>query len=207
LPPPVPVAANDISIDGFVLPAVSKQGFKMTSHGGMSGGGPEVNAYAMNPARCNTTPALTHSWQHNIDLSNYQGTYDYIAMGRGEALSMKFTVGRTDTGGGISYADAAAAGANVRPAFMTISEKPCDFNVSKVLTSAGTGSACYVSGINGTTVNWANIEGPLPVSYCRLDKGRTYYLNIRFQDARPNGSPTSDACRVGEVCGGILQWF
>ena len=89
---------------------------------------------------------------------------------------------------------------------MTVSKTPCDFDPSKVLTN-NSGTGCYVSGINGVTVNWAVYSEPLPVSYCVLEKGKTYYLNIRFQDVRPNGSPTADSCRSGETCGGILQFF
>ena len=50
-------------------------------------------------------------------------------------------------------------------------------------------------------------HGPLPAAYCRLIKGNTYYMNIRFQDGRPasiGGSPTTDSCITGN-CGGIIQ--
>ena len=207
-------AGADVSIDGYTLANPSKLGnVDLNPHQGLNGAGGYLNAYAMDPTRCVATPALTRSWQHNISLDDYQDKHalDYIAMRSGEALTFKFTVplGSYDKGGGFQYADAAAAGANIRPGFMSVSTTPCDFDTTKVLTNTS-GNGCYVTGINGVTVNWANITGTLPVSYCKLEKGKTYYLNLRFQDARPasvGGNPNSDACLNGETCGGILQFF
>lgn len=196
----------DVSVDGITLPAVSKQpnvtpGFRQ----GLSGAGLELNAYAMDPTRCNTTPALTRSWQHNV-RDPYQ-SIDIIAMKSGEALSYKFTTGMMQPiGGGIAFADSAQSGANIRPAYMTLTPTPCDFDTSKVLTNTS-GNGCYISGINGVTVNWAIFSEPLPASYCKLEAGKTYYLNIRFLDVRPGGNSSGDSCRSGETCGGILQFF
>lgn len=208
--PPVvtpPADPNNVSIEGIVLPNPSKSAFVVgPQHSGAMGAGSEINAYAMNPARCNTVPALTASWQHNISLDNYKGknAFDFFYMTTGQALSYKFTVPTIDTSGGFLYND--AANAVVRPTFMSITAAPCDFNPSKV---SGAGKdACYVTGLNGNSINWANITGPLPVSYCRLTKGNTYFINLRFQDARPvdqGGSPTTDSCVSGNNCGGILQ--
>ena len=200
-PTPTPVPPDGI-------PNPSKYAFKDGPiHAGLNGAGPTVNAWEQPPSRCITSVPLTRSWQHNILLEDYidKHAYELIAMNPGEALTFKFTVGNVDTGGGFSYADASASGAQVKPAYMTITPTPCDFDVSKAFSNAG-GNPCYISGINGTTVNWANITGPLPPSYCRLTKGGTYYVNIRFQDVRPNGNPNVDACKTGEKCGGLLQF-
>ncbi len=200
-------AGQDVSIDGMTLPQKSKSAFAIPPfHGGLNGAGSEVNAYAMPPARCNTTPALTRSWQHNIDLDNYksQNAFDFFVMQANESLSYKFTVGNVDAAGGFVYND--GANAVVRPTFISISTAPCDFDASKLVLGANRDS-CYQTGLNGNSVNWANISGPLPSAYCRLQKGTTYYMNIRFQDARPasvGGSPTTDSCTSGN-CGGIIQ--
>ena len=159
----------------------------------------------MPPSRCSTTPALTRSWQHNIDLSDYKGknAFDFFAMGANEALSYKFTVPTVDTSGGFIYND--GANAVVRPTFISITSVPCDFDTTKIVNA--TRDACYQTGINGNGLNWVNITGPIPAAYCRLVKGQTYYMNIRFQDARPaslGGTPTSDSCFTGN-CGGIIQ--
>lgn len=208
----IAATVSEVAIDGTTLPNPSKLGNVVgATHQGLNGAGSEVNAYAMDPTRCFATPALTRSWQHNISLSDYTNKHalDYIAMKSGEALTLKFTVSATDGAGGFQYADAAAAGANIRPGYMTISETPCDFDPAKVLTNTS-GNGCYVTGINGVTLNWANTTVVLPVNYCRLQTGKTYYLNLRFQDARPasaGGQPNSDSCLNGETCGGILQFF
>lgn len=199
--------AVEKSIEGINLPNPSKQAFILgVGHAGANGAGNEVNAYAMDPARCATTPALTRSWQHNIDLADYKGknAFDFFVMQANESLSYKFTVGQVDASGGFIYND--AANATVRPTFISISTAPCDFNVSKLVVGPSR-DACFQTGLNGNSVNWANITGPLPAAYCRLVKGQTYYINLRFQDARPaseGGTPTQDSCTGGN-CGGILQ--
>ncbi|MEQ1517906.1 MAG: hypothetical protein ABL931_15610, partial [Usitatibacteraceae bacterium] len=155
---------------------------------------------------CATTPALNRSWQHNIDLDDYKSknAFDFFVLQANEALSYKFTVGQADISGGFIYK--AGGDAALRPSFISISSSPCDFDTTK-LVSGATRNACYQTGLNGSSVNWANIAGPLPAAYCRLTKGQSYFVNIRFQDARPaseGGSPATDSCVSGN-CGGILQ--
>ena len=201
------VTGVDMSIEGITVPNPSKLAFIIPPfHAGLNGAGSEVNAYAMPPTRCLTTPTLTRSWQHNIDLADYKGknAFDFFVMSSGESLSYKFTVGSADASGGFIYND--AANAVVRPTFISITTNPCDFDTSKLVIGASRDS-CYQTGLNGNSVNWANITGPLPAAYCRLIKGNTYYMNIRFQDGRPaslGGSPTTDSCTSGN-CGVIIQ--
>ena len=188
----------DVAIDGTTLPNPSKHAFKNPPfHGGLNGAGSEVNAYAMSPTRCLTTPALTRSWQHNIDLMDYKSknAFDFFVMQANESLSYKFTTPATDNGGGFVYND--AANAVVRPTFISVSTSPCDFDASKIGTNA-----CYQTGINGNSVGWHNTGAEYP-GYCRVTKGTVYYMNIRFQDARP-GLPPSDSCVSGN-CGGLIQ--
>ena len=206
----ISVTRADVSIDGYTLANVSKFAFITPTldfpNFRLIGAGDDVRAYAMNPTRCSTTPALTRSWQHNIDLADYKGknAFDFFVMQANEALSYKFTVGMVDISGGFIYND--AANAVVRPTFISITAVPCDFDASKLVVGPNR-DPCYQTELNGNSVNWANITGPLPDAYCRLVKGQTYYINLRFQDARPadqGGSPTTDSCISGN-CGGIIQ--
>ena len=199
LPPVVtPVVTPVVNTDN--IPNPSKYAFiNGPFHAGQNGAGPEVNAYEMPASRCNSDPPIARSWQHNIDLQNYKSknAFDFFVMNAGEALSYKFTVGMADASGGFIYND--AANAVVRPTFMSITTSPCDFDRAKI----GLPHTCHVTGLNGNSINWANITGVLPISYCRLVKGQTYYINLRFQDARP-GMPSVDSCITGN-CGGIIQ--
>lgn len=199
--------AGDLSIDGIPLPNPSKLAFTVPpARNGLKGAGPDIAAYAMNPARCNTIPALTRSWQHNVDLNDYKSknAFDFIVMQGGESLSYKFVVGDVDVSGGFVFND--SANAIVRPTFMSLTSVPCDFDTSKLLIGP-TRDACYQTASNGNSVGWANISGPIPSTMCKLIKGQTYYLNIRFQDGRlatEGGTPTQDSCVSGN-CGGVLQ--
>ena len=205
---PPPVGGSDVSLEGITLPNPSKNGFVIPGiHVGANGAGSEVNAYSMSTARCSTIPALTKSWQHNIDLSDYKGknAFDFFVMQSGESLSYKFTAPTVDTSGGFLYNDSATA--VVRPTFISVTTTPCNFDATKIV--AATRDACFQTSLNGNSVNWTNLAPnvAIPVAYCRLVKGQTYYLNLRFQDARPvdlSGSPTTDSCVSGN-CGGILQ--
>ena len=206
----IKVTTTDVSTDGVTLPNVSKFAFIIPPERVMpllNGAGQEVNAYPMDPNRCATTPPLTRSWQHNIDLADYKGknAFDFFDMPANQSLSYKFTVGIVDAAGGFIYND--SANARVRPTFISITQTPCNFDVSKLVPGLDR-DPCFSTGINGQGVNWANITTELPASYCRLVKGTTYYLNLRFQDGRPamdGGSPTTDSCTGAGNCGGIIQ--
>lgn len=208
----VVAGCDDVSEDGIPLGCVSKQPTSVVAsaarHNGLNGAGPEMNAYSMGATRCLTTPPLTKSWQHNIDLKEYKrNAIDVFLLNANESLSYKFTVPNSDTTGGFSYGEAAASGGSYPPVFMSITSAPCDFDTSKV-ASGPAQNFCYQSGIAGLAMGWTTVTGvSLPISYCRLKKGETYYWNIRFQDARPvseGGSPTRDSCS-SSPCGGVLQ--
>lgn len=206
----IPGNSEDVSIDGVKLPNQSKLAFtNAPQHDDKIGGGKQINAYAMPPSRCNANPALTRSWQHNISLLDYKGqnAFDLFNMKPGEAMTYKFTVPNNDMSGGFLYNDSSSAGGPIRPVFITITKAPCDFDASKVLPGPKQDS-CYQSGINGLGVNWANITGELPAAYCRIQKGATYYMNIRFQDVR-EGKLAEDSCATdphkSKVCGGLIQ--
>lgn len=199
--------AGEFSIDGIAVPAISKQPTVTPTHNGLNGAGQYMNAYAMDPARCNTTPALRRSWQHNIDLGDYRSrtAVDIFSLQGDEALSYKITIPVIDASGGITYLDNIGSGANLAPAFITITATPCDFNTSKTVPYPQPGfDACYKSASAGLGFAWANVAGALPFSTCRLTKGQTYYVNIRFQDAM--SAPTATSCAAGVLCGGSIAF-
>jgi hypothetical protein len=200
-----PATCVELALDHTQMPDPSKQAFMAApQHDNLNGA--LINAYAMSPARCSTTPAVTKSWQHNIDLRDYKSknAFDLFGMGPNEALSYKFVAYTEDASGGFIYNDNAIA--LVRPTFISITTTPCDFDVSKLVVGPGR-DPCYQTGINGNSINWVNTSLVNP-AYCHIVKGQTYYVNLRFQDGRPaseGGTPTSDACPVGAVCGGLFQ--
>ena len=195
--------AGEFSVDGIPFPSISKFPIQTPNHGGLNGAGPYVNAYAMDPTRCNTSPALTRSWQHNIDLAAYRGLVasDLFSMRGDEALTYRVTIPTTDAIGGLTYQENISSGANPASAFMTISATPCDFDVTKrTFVTGSPTNQCYQSGGVGVSITWANYL-PQPISRCVLTKGQTYYINIRFVD----GISPATTCPNG-VCGGALTF-
>ena len=185
-PPVVTPVTGDVSIDGITLMNPSKRPFVAPIHSGISGAGSQINAYSMSLTRCIAAPLLARSWQHNIDLVDFRGrtAREIFAIRENESLTYKFTAPDVDAAGGFTYQENVASGANTAPVFISVSTRPCDFDVARVGPPF---NSCYQTGINGLGLNWANLSS-VPFAYCRLTKGQTYYLNVRFQDARP-GSP------------------
>ncbi|MCY7389343.1 MAG: IPT/TIG domain-containing protein [Burkholderiales bacterium] len=203
---PPPVGGAEVSVEGVTLPNPSKFAYIAPGvrSGQANGAGQEVNAYAMpGAANCNTSPALTRSWMHIIDLQNYRGQVanEYFVMQGGESLTYKFTAPMVDASGGFSYND--AANAAIRPTFMTITPDRCNFDKTKLNTPIFNG--CFKAAPSGNSVTWANLDPSvfMPAGMCRLEKGKTYYFNLRFQE--PFGAPNEDSC-VGGNCGGVLQF-
>ena len=195
-------STGEVSEDGIPLPAISKFPTVTPTHAGLSGAGSYVNAYAMNPARCNTTPTLRRSWQHNIDLADYRQrvTSDLFAMQGDEALTYKITIPTTDAAGGFTYQDNVGSGGNLATAFISISAAPCDFDVTKIPYNASSPTnRCYQTIGAGGNIQWANFPVQINAyNYCNLAKGATYYVNIRFVDGINQQVTT---CSSG-LCGG-----
>ena len=199
----VPPVGDDVTVNGYVLPVITRSPFARGS-----GGGAGINANAMPPTRCNTTPALRNSWQHNIDISDYRSQREVFSIANDESLSFRFVAPADDRAGGFTYQENVASGANTGPVFMSLTTMPCDLSANKVITDGRYFNACYQTSISGLGLNWANIAGALPISYCRLIKGQIYYLNLRFQDARllaEGGHPDSGSCQ-STLCGGSLAF-
>jgi hypothetical protein len=199
---------GEFSIEGIPLPSISKFPTVTPSHAGLNGAGPYVNAYAMEPTRCITSPTLTRSWQHNIDLADYRNrtASDLFTLTGSEALTYKVTIPTGDTQGGVTFQENTAAGAGTAPAFISISATPCDFDVTKIAYNAASPTRqCYQTAGNGVTISWTNYSQPTNISLCNLTKGQTYYVNIRFVDGV---NQSANSCPVGTngYCGGGLTF-
>jgi len=222
VPPVVVVDPNKItSIEGYTIPSpVSKVAQQPGAvHAGQMGGGTtanrEIRAWAISTAgRCsNATPPINTLWYHNIDLAAYggQNSIDMFDFGPNEAVSYGFTP--TLPAGATSSVTKffMTFGSTGTPAatYLTVSKSPCDFDSAKFAA----GNPCYATGVNenGMTVQTTN-AATSPV--CKLTPGVKYYINVRFQDARPfpTGTPNADACaaqlttRPGYAsCGFLIQ--
>jgi hypothetical protein len=120
---PIPDPSKDLP--GFPAPFRSEK---------LNGAGPYMNAYAVNgvATRCtNGTPAITRLWWHNIDFARYQssGAPELPILAPGEAMTWKFTAPAS----GISAFTYDRGGDGIfTPAFISLSQTPCDFDVTKV---------------------------------------------------------------------------
>lgn len=204
----------DLSVEGFVIPDPSRTtpGLFVTPArpGQLNGAGPFLNAYAAADvkAKCsNSTPSIQRLWQHNITFATYagNGNNDYPYMQPGEAMTWRFVAPAEGTAQLFQYFE----GSQVRfvSGFMSVSTKPCDFDVHKL---EGAPQSCYQSAPVGLSVYYRSTNGAAKSYECALIPGKTYYLNLRMQDARPatlGGQPTEDSCAASGVapCGGYVQ--
>jgi IPT/TIG domain len=192
------VGGVEANIRGTPLPDPSKVPYVIPSSGDNGAG---VNAWEMDAvARCgNATPAVTKNWQHNIDLATYRAyqTTDEIIMGGGQTLSYRFKA-PADARSLISFNETTFTA--FRPSMMSISTKPCDFDVSKL--QAATRDYCYVNSSTLNAVYYHVTTGPTSAPFCKLAPDQVYYLNVRFLNV--GGTPT-DSC-TGGSCGGILTF-
>jgi hypothetical protein len=183
----------------------------------MGGGnypGQEIRGWGVDPARCtNSLPAITSLWYHNIDIMQYGGqtTIDYFDFAPNQAVTYGFVPGTPAANNSQVITLFLTQGPIGTPAatFISVSTSPCDFDVAKVAAA----DKCYATATSENGFNFQITTNPTsPI--CKLTPGTQYYLNIRFQDARPLpiGSPTTDACatqlatRPGSTtCGALLK--
>jgi IPT/TIG domain len=216
---------GDTSIEGDCIPSPSRTnpGGKTAYRSGKLNGMPgsadpnyplQFNSYAADnvATKCaNATPAITRLWQHNINFATYQssGGNDYPFLAPNEAMTWKFVApAEGSPAQQIQYNE----GTQVFTArgFLSISTKPCDFDVSKLVPGPNY-NFCYASEVNGISIAYRSTTGSIQYpTECKLTPGQTYYLNLRMQDARPaslGGSPTVDSCAASGagICGGFVQ--
>ena len=219
-PPSACGAGADCSVEGDVIPSPSRSnpgGNNASRAGKLNGPSPinaQMNSYAAEnvSAKCsNATPGITRLWQHNINFGTYQssGGNDYPFLAPNEAMTWKFTAPAEGANQVIQYTEGTQVFS--ASAYLTISDKPCDFDVSKAALLPGTpGSSCYKSATNGVELYYRSTTGSVASYECKMIPGQTYYLNLRMQDARPafrGGSPNADSCAASGagLCGGYVQ--
>jgi hypothetical protein len=215
----------DCSVEGDVIPTPSRTnpGGKTAYRSGKLNGMPgspdpnyplQFNSYAAADVatKCaNATPAITRLWQHNINFSTYQtaGGNDYPFLAPNEAVTWKFVAPPEGTPSQQIQYNEGTQVFNAR-GFLSISTKPCDFDVSKLIPGPNY-NFCYASEVNGISISYRSTTGAVQFpTECKLTPGQTYYLNLRMQDARPasiGGSPTVDSCAASgqSLCGGFVQ--
>ncbi len=205
----------DCTVEGDVIPTPSRTvpgGNTAARANKLNGAGPSMNAYAAADVatKCaNATPAVSRLWQHNINFPTYQasGANDYPFLAPNEAMAWRFVAPAEGVKQQIQYNE----GTQVFAArgFLSISTKPCDFDVSKLVPGPNY-SYCYASEVNGISISYKATAGAVLAYECKLVPGQTYYLNLRMQDARPasqGGSPSIDSCAASNAgqCGGFVE--
>ena len=215
--------SGDLSIEGDVIPTPSRAspGGKSAYRSGKLNGLPgslnpndpfQFNSYAAADVatKCaNATPAITRLWQHNINFASYQasGGNDYPFLAPNEAMTWKFVAPAEMPIANIFQYNEGTQVFNAS-AYMSVSTKPCDFDVSKL--APGTRNICHASGAVTAEIRYRSTAGAVEPYECKLVPGQTYYLNLRMQDARPaaqGGSPSADSCAASGagLCGGYTQ--
>ncbi|MEO8101077.1 MAG: putative Ig domain-containing protein [Betaproteobacteria bacterium] len=217
---PAPPNGAILSLEGTPIPNPSKEpGKSGANHTGLNGAGVLLNAWAVDPVRCNnpvapssvppTTPAISRAWHHNIDFDPYSAGFsnDFFDMAPNEALSYRFTP--TQTGLGTITLTETTWGP--LPAnFITLSTKPCDFDYTK-LANGAVRDFCYKSATRENSIYFQVTAGPAAnITYCKLTPGTEYYFNVRWQDGRipaSNTGPATDSCaNNGQPrCAGLIQ--
>jgi IPT/TIG domain len=197
----------DCSIEGDVIPNPSRVGpLSVTpprpgKENSQSDPDFPMNAYAAEniSQKCsNANPAISRLWQHNIDFSAYtsNGGFDYPYLARGQAMTWKFTAPATEQAFGSSIILSGSGQVAYTAALMTLSDRPCDFDISKANVNA-----CYKSGRSQISIYYRVSSQPPPAYECQMIPGKTYYLNMRMQ----NVSPASESCNTG-LCGGTVKF-
>lgn len=214
--PSKPSDSPDCTVEGDIVPAISRQtGGYLTSsplrQGKLNGDSfGNLNMYAMADAetKCsNSTPRITRLWQHNVSFSGYVGSgNDHPLLAPNQAMSWKFVAPAEGSSSSIRFSSGIVPDV---PVFISISTKPCDFDVTKAagsnrsscFTSAPiTAHVCYIATAGNLTANEASYS-------CKLNPGDTYYFNLRLQDAI--NAPSVDACSANNQarCGGFVQFI
>jgi hypothetical protein len=201
-----PSGLQTIDTPPLTIPALSKNaGLAGAFHpNSLNGAGSFINAYAVSPTRCSTTPALSRSWHHNINFDDYvsRNAGDFVDMGANEALTYQFTA--NTLGQGVVTIQETTSSV-FTTTFFSITTTPCDFDTSKLANGASR-NFCYQSNRANTLYFEVTNGTPQYTTYCKIVPGQTYYFNMRFQDGR--NAPGVDKCAADgqAVCGGLVQF-
>ena len=189
------------------MPSKTAQTSPNTLHSG-GGAGAFMNAWLVDSARCNNTiPAITNSWHHNINFDDYQNNSvkDSIQLAPNESMTYEFTPTIIHAGGIFTTNGQYTIG-GTPSVFMTLSTKPCDFDVTKVNLPRGSTNPCYSSGGGAGASLPYTVSATTDPNSCTLNPGQKYYFNIRWQDA--GVFPTLDSCAAlgAQKCGLDFQF-
>ena len=128
-------------------------------------------------------------------------------MAQNESITYEFTPTMADISDGAIFIG--TTGQLPLPAnFVSISTKPCDFDVTKLVAGSGK-DPCFATAPvdNSMYYSVSTATGPAG-GICRMTPGTKYYFNMRWQYAAP-GSPSStqDSCAaIGYArCGASVQ--
>ncbi|MEP7154191.1 MAG: putative Ig domain-containing protein [Betaproteobacteria bacterium] len=215
-------------INGNPIPAPVSRVAKaiLAPHAGPNGGGGQggldantINAWSVDPTVCsNATPGISTLWYHNVSLLDYgsQSAIEYFDFQPNQAITYAFMSPQPTTTQEAANGQVGrlfiTQGPSGTPAssFVSVSTSPCDFDVTKIAS----GNKCYATGSNENGFTFQVTGGVGVGTVCKMAPNTKYYLNIRFQDARPapTGTPTLDACTTqlstrpgSSTCGVLLQ--
>ena len=193
-----------VSLEGYPIPNPSKEGSKYGApHAGANGAGEKMNAWAIDPVVCdNASPPIKRLWRHNIDFDAYAPTSgnDHFQMEPDEALSYRF-VPNAPGGGGFTAGETTEG--YYAPLFMSLSTKPCDFDVAKA--GATPHNFCYLLSGGQSSLHFEVTKGASKEwGVCKVTPGQTYYFNVRHHSGGKKGT---DSCRDADQkhCGGLVQ--
>lgn len=226
------LAGGDVDINGNPIPApTGPHGVQMvcgypsylatTPYPG-TGSGP-CGAYEIPVGNCSSgmtgTNAITRAWMYVLE--DYPGPRigQAILAGipRDQAMVFRFktlpasAIPQTPYRNfGIGYSEQYTHGPSY-PRFVTLSENKCDFDYTKTL-SAGTLNGCFKNMAGDDSLLgkiWTSSSVPSPSGdypYCPLKPDTTYYLNIRYEDARTSSAPRGQiSCPAGQGPQGSSQ--
>lgn len=210
-PPDTVVVASGPTKDtnGVEIPIPSKiAGVVPKPHPGSANGAGQLYAWPADPKRCdNTTVPVASSWHHNIDFTNHRvyGQIDNFDMGVNESLTYEFTPSSVDVSSG--FISVGPTTALPLPAnFISISTKPCDFDLTKLVAGAGRDLCYSVAPVDNSlyyTVTTGTASGT-----CKLVPGTKYYFNLRWQNGTPGANNAVDSCAaIGYARCGVWVQF
>lgn len=230
------VSGTDYDIAGNPIPNVplSTTAFYQCELLGQPGSpGPNLanpcGAYQIPVGECSTgmTGANAIANAYLLQLEDYTpispriGNSMRFGLARNAAMVFKF---RTGPAGvfpllprefGVAYEEQVNRGPSA-PRFITVSEKKCDFDYSKVYTGSTTEgkSGCFQAVSSGGLVpGRLTLTGTDPAwnfPYCQIKPDTTYYLNMRWENAGLESQRGVISCPAGEnaynACGTALGY-
>jgi hypothetical protein len=145
-------------------------------------------------------PTILNNTIVPVDIQTQSGQVIRWTNSAGESRSAKVRTPDFAHEGNFQYADD-PIGQNV-PEFMNVSINPCDFKYENIY-----GNRCAISGGTNAIRYFVQTPGTFPPndSYCVLQPGVDYYVNIRNETAMDPSVRGYDSCPKGVTCGFVFQ--